>query len=292
MKKLLVLFVVLLSLLIACNNEKVNNKNQEVNNENQEVVQNNQVMDEVESSQAEVGSSTFVIEIEHLNSNETDGKFYVYLVEPNAELGSEKAFKGMKYGPLEVDENNQVIVDLESNYNLAGLIKRSDAYAVQVVVASEEDIYLRNPLNEKQIIEFEENTDEDTMYLYELYSKEDHVKVAFKSGYPEGILSLSHRDAIFVMKVVPSPDAEVDKSYVAGIEYEDGLTYWIARIARAYNYYDAPFFEGDLINKAGSVVVKDYDTDERLEYEGQPMNLEFDENGKCKSGDIIEIILK
>jgi hypothetical protein len=64
----------------------------------------------------------------------------------------------------------------------------------------------------------------------------------------------------------------------------------IGRMARAFQYWDTPFFKDDNLKTwNGYIVVRNIDTNAEIEYEGYPKKVEFDDNGKCLEADIIEI---
>ena len=69
--------------------------------------------------------------------------------------------------------------------------------------------------------------------------------------------------------------------------------YRIGRLDREFQYWDTPFFSSDSLKDwSGYIVVTDYDTNARVNYEGYPKFVEFDENGKCVEGDVIRILVK
>ncbi|MBN2795945.1 MAG: hypothetical protein JXR88_11105 [Clostridia bacterium] len=276
-------------LMTGCNK----NVNDNLKNEEQTNVTtiNQKTTDESVNNDSEGASGlrSVTIHTDWLNPDDGDGPFKVYLVKPDAEIGVEQAYQAWKYGPLDLDDQGNVLIDLETNYDLWDMIGSNEEHQLRIVVTSEEDIYLRNPLNEAQYLEFVTNDNEDELYLCEYFASKEIVDVPFTSGYPEGVVSLTFRDAIFVLKVVKAEGSDPLKSYVVSIVDDQ---YSIGRISRAFQYYDTPFFEGENMSASGRVMVKDYDTDEEIKYEGYPMSLSFDENGRCTSGDIIKLYLE
>lgn len=68
-------------------------------------------------------------------------------------------------------------------------------------VVTKEDIYIQNPLNKKTIVEFIPNETDEPYLDYTYYSKEKEIEVSVTDKYPEGVLSLTFQDAIFVIKL-------------------------------------------------------------------------------------------
>lgn len=56
------------------------------------------------------------------------------------------------------------------------------------VVTKKEDIYIRNPLNQKTIVEFVKNNSEEDYPDPEYYSKVKEIEVPFTDKYPDGVL--------------------------------------------------------------------------------------------------------
>jgi hypothetical protein len=250
-----------------------------------------------ETQKEEVRYEKFTIKTEITNASEKDDNYLVYLV-PVGLLKTEpgEANQSGYYGPFETDENGEVEIDLSYNRDLAWYIESEEnkkEETLEVYVTTKEDIYIRNPLNKKQEIKFIKNDTEEPYPEYAYYSSVDEVVVPFTDKYPDNVLSLTFQDATFVIKFEFEDGFEPTNSYTAGINVS-GTMYNISRINRKFQYWDLPFFESDnLKNKTGTIYVKHFDTNEVINYEGAPITVTFDENGKCNLGNIVKIkILK
>lgn len=70
---------------------------------------------------------------------------------------------------------------------------------------------------------------------------------------------------------------------------EDGIgMIRTGRLARSFQYWDTQFYANEVQGKR-VVIVADNDTNARIEYEGYPLWLDFNDDGTCKDGDIITI---
>ena len=278
-KTILILFLIL---FVGCSSDNENTTTKKENN------------DETYSS--------ITIKTNLTNPESKDDYYLVYLLPIGVkETEPGKATQSGWYGPFETDENGEVVIDLENNRDIQFYLddddETDDANKLQVIVATKEDKYLRNPLNEETFIEFIliENGDEWSK-MYE--SKTDEISIDITDEYPDGVYSLTFPDATFVIKLEFEEGYEVGKSFEVSIHKYDedsenniGI-YRLGRISRLFQYYDTPFFEEDSLKDwSGTIVVRSYDTDEIVEYEGYPKTVSFTEEGKCEQGDIVTIKL-
>jgi hypothetical protein len=276
MRKLLIFLLVFL--LVGCGPSS-NNEQDPKDNENKELL------------------SAFTIDL-NVSGDVSDGEEYlVYLMRPGIlETEPGKATQSGFYGPFET-VSRKVIIDTDFNWDLDWFIEdaASNNEKLHIYVSTKDDIYLRNPLNEPVEIRFVENEDEETNTNVKYGVYEESVKVDVTDAFPQGILSLTFPDATFVIKLTfDTPPSE--SSFEVSIHRPDpnatdGISPVRAgRLARAFQYWDTPYFESDRLDTwSGYIVVRDYHTNAVIEYEGYPKKVEFDENGKCLEADIIEI---
>ncbi len=259
---------------------------------NMQIAGDNAEKMETESSAADISNmyDQLVITCNPENPEEQVGPYSVYLVIP----GSVKTMldtennSATRIGPFITDDNNQVVIDLTYNYDIAYLFEADSKDAeVEIIVVTEEDKEMKNPLTLGQIVHLY-NVEYDSFVV----EKEDYT-VSFVDAYPEGVLSLYFPDASFIIRLAFPEGFEPKSSYEMGLVMVDpnyGSDYYLGRINRAWQYWDLPFFESDsLENKNGRVFIRDFDTNEMLNYEESPLELTFDENGKCIQGDIVTI---
>jgi hypothetical protein len=187
---------------------------------------------------------------------------------------------------------------MNTAWDLHYYIENAADNKLEVIVCTTEDIYLRNPLNEGVEVRFVENDDAESSSFVPYLSSVENVTVDFTDKYPDGVLSLTFQDATFVIKLEFDDNSQKGNSYEVSIFKRDnnmpngiGIVR-IGRICRAFQYYDTPFFKDDnLANWNGFIIIKRFDNNEQVEYEGYPMELTFDINGKCEQGDIIRVKL-
>jgi hypothetical protein len=241
--------------------------------------------------------SVFTIDL-NVSGDVSQGEEYlVYLMRPGI-LESEpgKATQSGYYGPFET-VSGKVEIDMDFNWDLDWYIEdaTSNNEKLHIYVTTMDDIYLRNPLNDPVAIEFVENKDEETNTNVKYGVYKESVKVDVKDAFPKDILSLTFPDATFVIKLTfASPTSE--SAYEVSIHRPSDTSsngigmVRIGRMARAFQYWDTPFFKDDNLKTwNGYIVVRNIDTNAEIEYEGYPKKVEFDENGKCLEADIIEI---
>lgn len=207
------------------------------------------------------------------------------------------------FGPFETDENGEYVLDLKFNYNkdVATYLEsgeNKEKNKLEMFIVTKEDIYIRNPLNKKTIVEFIPNESEEDYPDPAYYSKEKELEVSFTDKYPEGVLSLTFQDAIFVIKL--EFEGEVPKkSYEVSIFWNDpskpdgiGIIR-VGRISREFQYWDTPFYKTDnLASKTGTIIIKDFDTNETIKYEGYPKTVSFDKDGNPIGEKIVKLKIK
>ena len=254
---------------------------------------------------SEEKNDKLVIKTKVTNKEEKGGYliYFMHVGERDLEKG---AANQSAFGPFETDENGEYVLDLNPNYtkDVESYIDSSDSSdssdknKLEMFIVTKEDIYIRNPLNEKTIVEFIPNEDGE-LYIDPLYySKEKEIEVPFTDKYPDSVLSLTFWDATFVIKLefngeAPKNSFEVsifwnDPSKPSGI----GIVR-VGRICRSFQYWDTPFFKTDnLASKTGTIVINDFDTNKNVEYEGYPKTVSFDKDGNPIGDKIVKIKLK
>ncbi len=256
-----------------------------------------------DSKKGEKGEYTsFTIKTNLTNKDYQPHSYDMYLLTPGllpTEVG--QAMNDSKYGPIEVDENGEVKIELSWNNSLIPYIENpqnTKKNHLQLVIATKEDIYLRNPLNKPTYIEFVKNKNAEPYDEFEYYAAYEKIEVDITDKYPDGVLSLTFQDATFVIRLEFEEGFEPASSYVVAIYKPDtngsdiGM-YNLGRIARKFQYWDTPFYKTDNLKAwGGTIVVKDYSTDSIINYEGYPKKVTFNEEGKCEQGDIVRIKIK
>jgi hypothetical protein len=241
--------------------------------------------------------SVFTIDL-NVSGDVSQGEEYlVYLMRPGV-LESEpgKATQSGFYGPFET-VSRKVVIDTDFNWDLDWFIEdaASNNEKLHIYITTKEDIYLRNPLNDPVEIEFVENTDEETNTNVKYGVYKESLKVDVVDSFPDGVLSLTFPDATFVIKLTfdtpPSESAFEVSIHRPDDRASDGISIVrTGRMARAFQYWDTPFFISDKLEAwNGYIVVRNIDTNAVIAYEGYPKKVEFDENGICLEADIIEI---
>lgn len=202
------------------------------------------------------------------------------------------------YGPFETNEDNELIIDLLYNFDLNYLISKTKDLKLQLYVTTKEDKYIRNPLNDNVYVQFLKNEDENTNVEYEYYSSIKDLNVEINDSYPNGVYSLTFQDATFVIKLNFKDGLTPDSAYLVSIyrpsevgKNDIGIVR-NGRIARNFQYWDTPFYKSDNLSAwNGTIIVEDFETNKRLNYEEFPKRVTFDSNGKCEEGNIINITL-
>lgn len=198
---------------------------------------------------------------------------------------------------IETNSKGEAVISLSYNFNLESGLKKSekDRTKLEIIVTTKEDIYMRNPLNEKTLIEFVKNYDEETMYEFPYLSVIENKTIDIVDKYPDGVISLSFPDATFVIKLEFEEGFTPLSSYLVSIHKpdprsKDGIgIVRIGRLDRKFQYWETPFFKTDKLEEwNGYIIIEDTD-DKRIIYKDYPKFVEFDKNGKGKNGDVITI---
>lgn len=247
-------------------------------------------------------NDSLVIKTKVTNKKEKGGYliYFMRLGERNEEPGfaNQSAF-----GPFETDENGEYVLDLNynvykdvSSYIKAGIGK--DKEKLEMFIVTKEDIYIRNPLNKKTIVEFvfNEKGEDYSEPLY--YSKEKEIEVSFTDKYPDGVLSLTFQDAEFVIKLEFDKEPP-NKAYEVSIFWNDPTKpggIGIVRdgaISRPFQYWDTPFTNiAKNAGRTGTIVIKDFSTDASVDYEGNPKTVSFDKDGNPVGDKILKVKIK
>ena len=302
MKKSLFTFMLITSLLLAgCSPKEQNPTITPQSNTNATVSSTATTISDAVDDDAEVneelGYTTLTIQTNLTNPEDKDDSYLVFLIQPGT-LPTEPGAAKQGCTPLETDENGAVTIDLRYNDNLAYQIEKSQDNSLQLVVTTQEDIYLRNPLNEETLVQFIPNDDEDMSWELPYYAEKGQIDVDITDKYPDGVVSLTFPDATFVIKLTFEDGYTPSDAYVVTVKKPSdtasdgiGMEGW-GRICRPFQYWDTPFFVDDMMQHwSGLIVVTDFDTDERVYYEGFPMQVTFDSDGHCEQGDIVTIKL-
>lgn len=247
-------------------------------------------------------NETLVIKTKVTNKEEKGG-YLIYFMRLN-ERNDEAGFANQSaFGPFETDENGECVLDLKFNFDkdVGSYIKAGtddDKNKLEMFIVTKEDIYIRNPLNKKTVVEFVLNEEGDGYSEPLYYSKAKEIEVSFTDKYPDNVLSLTFQDAEFVIKL--EFDKEPPKnSFEVSIFWNDptkpgGLSIFrVGAVSRAFQYWDTPF--NNLINyagKTGTIVIKDFETDASVDYEGNPKTVSFDKDGNPIGDKILKIKIK
>lgn len=262
----------------------------------------NAINKDIENEKQGEMNDKLVIKTKVNNKTEKGGYliYFMHVGERNEEAGEANQ---SAFGPFETEENGEYTLDLKFNYNKdVGTYLESkegkEKNKLEMFVVTKEDIYIRNPLNKKTIVEFIPNESEEEYPDPAYYSKEKEIEVSFTDKYPEGVLSLTFQDAIFVIKLEFDGEAP-KKSYEVSIFWNDpskpdgiGIIR-VGRISREFQYWDTPFYKTDnLASKTGTIIIKDFDTNETIEYEGYPKIVSFDKGGNPIGDKVVKVKLK
>ncbi len=258
--------------------------------------------DKVTNEKQEEKNDKLVIKTKVTNKEEKGGYliYFMHVGERNEKVGEANQ---SAFGPFETDENGEYTLDLKFNYenDVGTYLKSGDSKEknkLEMFVVNKEDIYIRNPLNKKTIVEFNPNDSGEVYPDPAYYSKEKEIEVSFTDKYPDGVLSLTFQDSIFVIKL--GFNGEIPKkSYEVSIFWNDptkpdgiGIIR-VGRISREFQYWDTPFYKNDnLASKTGTIIVTDFDTNKKVDYEGYPKTVSFDKNGNPIGDKVVKIKLK
>ncbi len=238
-----------------------------------------------------------------VTNKEENGGYLVYFMHVGERREEAGEANQSAFGPFETDDNGEYILDLKFNFNndIGTYLKSGEGKEknkLEMFIVTREDIYIRNPLNKKTIVEFIPNETDEPYPDYSYYSKKKEIEVSITDKYPEGVLSLTFQDSIFVIKL--AFDEEIpQKSYEVSIFWSDpskpsGIgTIRVGRISRAFQYWDTPFYKSDnLASKTGTIIIKDFDTNETVEYEDYPKTVSFDKDGNPIGDKVLKIKLR
>ncbi len=238
----------------------------------------------------------------HVTNKEEKGGYLIYFMYVGSRredgISTTRAL-----GPFVTDENGECLIDLEVRYDEYdfGFYFETDPSPkpvknkLELFVVTPEDTRILNPLNEQTIVEFVPNNTSESWPDYEYYAKEKEIDVTFTDKYPDGVLSLDSPDAIFVIKLEfegepPENSFEVSVHWDNPERPNDIGIFRVGRICRSSQYWDTPFFEGEMLpNMSGKIVVNHFETDEIIKYEGYPMSVSFDANGRHKGDPVVKI---
>lgn len=241
--------------------------------------------------------SAFTINLNVSGEADEGEEYLVYLMRPGIlETEPGKATQSGFYGPFET-VSRKVVIDTNFNWDLDWYIEdaASNNEKLHIYVTTKEDIFLRNPLNDPIAIEFVENKEEATKTTIKYGVYKESVKVDAYDAYPKGVLSLTFPDATFVIKLTFATPTSASSFEVSIHRPDDKATdgisaYRTGRLARPFQYWDTPFYKSDKLEAwSGYIVIRDFNTNAVIPYEGYPKKVEFDENGKCLEADIIVI---
>jgi len=243
-----------------------------------------------------------VIKTQITNEESKDDSYMVYLM-PVGLLNSEPGYANQSgyYGPFETDLNGEVIIDMEYNYDLAYYLDSDDNKKenhLELLITTKEDKYIRNPLNGYTEVEFIKNDTDEEYPSISYYSSIEELVIPFTDKYPDGVLSLTFQDADFVIKFEFEEGYKPTNSYETFIFWNDpsmpdgiGIVN-VGRINREFQYWDTPFYKKDnLASKTGTIIVRDFNTNQRINYIGYPKTVSFDKDGNCIEGDILRITI-
>src|SRR5574344_876790 len=231
------------------------------------------------------------------NEDSRDDKYYLFFIIPNTLTDSAETNKNLDYvGPIESDENLKFNVDLKFNWDLFTLLKKTNDNQLQLIVTTVEDIFMLNPLNDKnETIKFYVNNDSNTKNDFEYYSKINSKDISITDRFKDNVYSLHFQDAKFVIKLKFTNGYDQNgHSYEVGITNNntDGLNYVSSNTSPSL-YYEVPFYEKDnLSNWKGTIKVTDLTTNEETIYQEYPKSISFNSNGNCNEGNIVDIIIE
>lgn len=283
-KKIMIMFALII-LLSGCGSNVAKDN---VDNKNQNGNQNEK-------------NSALIIKTKVTNKKEKGG-YLIYFMRVG-ERNEKPGFPNQSaLGPFETDENGEYVLDL--NYDLkkdvGSYIKRGegkDKNKLEMFIVTKEDIYIRNPLNKKTVVEFVLNEEGDGYSEPLYYSKESEIEVSFTDKYPDGVISLPYQDAEFVVKL--EFDKEPAKSaYEVSIFWHDPKTGKMSIVragamCRAFDYWDTPFTNiSNYASKTGTIVIKDLDTNASVDYEGNPKTVSFDKDGNPVGDRVVRVKVK
>lgn len=245
----------------------------------------------------EAGSNTLSVKLKLTNPEAKKDSYTVYFVIPGQKkTGPGEATQSGKSIPFETDQDGTVVIDFEENSSyLSGLVQSDESTkpnSLELYVTTKEDVYIRNPLNAPTVIDFEIKKPGEGEMFEKIFFKQSEIELDITDKYPDGVLSLSFPDAVFVVKLKfeQAPANGYEVSLFLPDDQGDGIGInRIGRVSRDFQYWDTPFFAGEIKSGKRAVVIRHFETNDLINYEGYPLWLEFREDGTCVQGNIIEI---
>lgn len=243
------------------------------------------------------GSYTLTVNLNVTNPEEKDDSYLVHMLSPGKkETETGKATQSGRSKVYETDANGTVVIDIEGDWAFRDLVEHPESTkpnTLEVYVTTKEDIYIRNPLNTPTSLDFIIIYDDDAGFSYDCMFTQTELNLDITDKYPDGVLSLSFQDAVFVLKLAfdepPTKNTYEVSLFVPNENTSDGIgIVRVGRLCRDFFYWDTQFYANEVRGKR-AVVITDYETDQRIPYEGFPLWLDFNDDGTCVQGDIIVV---
>lgn len=196
--------------------------------------------------------------------------------------------------PIEIQKNGEVVINLEDNFDFQWEIDADEDHILEVYVTTPEDVYIRNPLNQKTEIKFLKGNMSDLDYL----SPVSKLTIPIVDKYPDGVITLANPDAVFVIKLELEEGFKPVGSFLVCVHWDNpdypdeiGLVR-TGRGCHSIDYWETPFFSDEMLpEQTGKIVVEEFDSGRRVEYVGFPKTLSFDGGGNCFQGDVIRLTI-
>ena len=293
MKKILILLIVLVFLLAGCSGD---NSSGIGSGDSEAKGKANSSDDRTESGSGGENEEDALYEKIYIDvdlQNEQTDEYYLFFVKPGTiGTGGDPTEGRNFYGPIEV-ENFKAEVEVAYDIGISNLLDQLDEDKLQLVITTREDFLIRNPLNKDIFIYFEENEE----WFGAKLATQERFTIPIVDKYPDGVLSLAWQDADFVVRLNFKEGVEPRESYLVGIrEFSDNTPSGLgaysvgAPIVRRTQYYNTPFYSENLKGFAGILEIEGEQT-HAIMYEGYPLTLRFDEDGKHIGDDVIEVVI-
>ncbi|MBQ7645963.1 MAG: hypothetical protein IJS94_01720 [Clostridia bacterium] len=187
--------------------------------------------------------------------------------------------------------DSELTLDLKKEFDsFASIMKRSSD--IKIVVSSEDDPFIRNPLSEPYDLRLYVVEGEDGAPV--IMSPEISVSLNVLPDKESSGISLAFPNASFIVKLdVSGSGREIQddtKFEVFLADSADGKR--IGRVCRGFNYWEAPFYKSEIASKTLDLIIKEFGSDKELSYENSPMTFTFNENGLCSQGSVIRVKLE
>ncbi len=214
--------------------------------------------------------------------NEQTDDYYLFLVKPGViKYDLQRPAFSDYYGPIEIEGLKKTLT-ISEHLGIEYLLEELDEKKLQIAITTREDYLLRNPLNEEVFINFEEET--NFMTFFRATANKFNIDITDK--YPDGVNSLSFPSAQLAIKLVFAEGVEPVNSYIARIrEFSDYTSSGLGMYApgspliNKQNYYNAAFLGDNFKNYSGILEIATSDN-RRVNYEGEPIKITFDKEGK------------